>query len=550
MADGMALGPAQAIVNAALGGLMPGGGTERVDKPLIRVTAGHLDTLADEAEQAIIAAGVAVYQRGGELVRPVRRELPAAHGQTTLAAGLTVVTLPAAVDQLSTVARWERYDGRAKDWLQTDPPERVAKILLSRAGRWTVPHVAGVVTVPTMRPDGSILSAPGYDTATRLHHEHDANLILTPAVANPTRLDADRAIADLQNLISEFPFVDDVARSVGLSALITPVVRGALSVAPLHAIRARTAGTGKSFLADLASAIATGRPCPVTSAAPGDEAETEKRLTGLLLAGFPLLSLDNVNGELSGDLLCQAVERPLIRVRPMGRHDIAEIESRSTIIATGNNLRLRGDMVRRTIVCDLDAGMERPELRQFDADPVAIVQLDRGRFVSAALVIVRAYVLAGQPGQLPPIASFADWSNLVRSSLVWLGCADPAASMETARADDPELETIREVMAAWHDANGPAGTTCRRTIVLASERCARVDENGDHSAYASQHGLRFPGLHDALARVAMGRSGIDATRLGRWLQSREGRIVDGRRFKRDGTTEGSARWMLEQVGRP
>ena len=520
---------------------------QQANRPLIRIVAGHLDTLADEAEQAIIAAGVSLYQRGGDLVRPIRRELPAAHGQTTLAAGLAALTLPAAVDQLSTVARWERYDARTKDWLQTDPPEKVAKILLSRAGRWTVPHVAGVVTVPTMRPDGSILRKPGYDTATRLHHEHDANLILTSAVANPTRLDADRAIGDLQSLLSEFPFVDDVARAVALSALITPVVRGALSVAPLHAIRARTAGTGKSFLADVASAIATGRPCPVTSAAPGDEAETEKRLTGLLLAGFPLLSLDNVNGELSGDLLCQAVERPLIRVRPMGRHDIVEIESRSTIIATGNNLRIAGDMVRRAIVCDLDAGIERPELRQFQADPVAIVQRDRGRYVSAALIVVRAYVVAGRPAALPSIASFTDWSNTVRSALVWLGCADPAASMEQARVDDPELEALREVMAAWHNANGPVPTTCRRTIDLAGERGARTDEHGETQSYGQHTGPRFPGLRDALARVAMGRTDIDPARLGRWLLAREGRIVDGRRFKRDGVTDGAARWRLETI---
>jgi putative DNA primase/helicase len=84
--------------------------------------------------------------------------------------------------------------------------------------------------------------------------------------------------------------------------------------------------------------------------------ETEKRLVGLLLAGFPIASLDNVNGELGGDLLCQAIERPLIRIRPLGRSDIVEIESRATLFATGNALRGRGDMTRRTLVCDLDAG--------------------------------------------------------------------------------------------------------------------------------------------------------------------------------------------------
>ena len=100
-------------------------------------------------------------------------------------------------------------------------------------------------------------------------------------------------------------------------------------MAPLHAFRASTAGTGKSYLADLVSLIATGRPCPVMAVAEKDD-ETEKRLIGLLLAGFPIVSLDNVNGELGGDLLCQAIERPLIRARPLGGSDIVEIENRAS----------------------------------------------------------------------------------------------------------------------------------------------------------------------------------------------------------------------------
>ena len=191
--------------------------------------------------------------------------------------------------------------------------------------------------------------------------------------------------------------------------MITPVVRGAISVAPLHAAKASTAGTGKSFLVDVASAIATGRICPVASAGLTEE-ELEKRLTGLLLAGYPVASLDNVNGELGGDLLCQAVERPLVRVRPLGRSDIIELESRATLFATGNCLRVRGDMVRRTLMCTLDAEMERPELRQFTGNPVQTVLDDRGRYVAAALTVARAYQAAGCPGQLSPLASFEDWS--------------------------------------------------------------------------------------------------------------------------------------------
>jgi|ERR1700722_9782726 len=40
--------------------------------------------------------------------------------------------------------------------------------------------------------------------------------------------------------------------------------------------------------------------------------------------------------------------------------------------------------------------------------------------VSACLMIARASIEEGKPGKLNPIASFRDWSDLVRSALVWL----------------------------------------------------------------------------------------------------------------------------------
>ena len=168
-----------------------------------------------------------VYQRGNNLVRPVTRETPASDGRTTLAAGLTDMTGPAVIDILCAVAEWERYDARAEAMVRTNPPKAVADILLSRAGQWRVPPVAGIITTPTMRPDGSILFAAGYDAATRLYHVADPTLKLHPEIERPTRDLALRALAVLEELLVEFPFVDPVSKAVALSGLLTPVVRGA-----------------------------------------------------------------------------------------------------------------------------------------------------------------------------------------------------------------------------------------------------------------------------------------------------------------------------------
>jgi hypothetical protein len=505
--------------------------------PIIKVVAGELHTASTAGEAAMLGSGLPIFQRGNTLVRPVVQDVPAARGRMTVSAALHQIDAHGLVDALCSCATWLKFDGRAEDWVRINPPRSVADTILSRPGLWTLPKVVGVITTPTIRPDGSILSAPGYDAATRLYHAADPSLVLSPAVHEPTRDIALKALELLNGLLAEFPFVTEVSRAVALSGLITPVVRGALAVAPLHAFRANTAGTGKSYLVDTASSISSGRPCPV-AAAGSDEAETEKRLAGLLLAGFPIASLDNVNGELGGDLLCQAIERPFIRLRPLGRSDIMEVESRATLFATGNALRVRGDMVRRTVVCDLDAGMERPELRPFKGDPVATVMENRGRYVSACLAIVRAYIIAGCPDRLSPIASFEDWSGAVRSALVWLGCSDPADSMEQARDDDPELAELREVMTAWRGALGTREAFTVKELADTAEARTKT-QIGEPTEFA------HPEWRDCLSRLAGERGVINTKRLGRWLMNREGRIVDRCRIKRAGQVHGGTwRWAL------
>lgn len=232
------------------------------------------------------------------------------------------------------------------------------------------------------------------------------------------------------------------------------MVRGGLPVAPLHAFRASTPSTGKSLLVDVAATIATGRPCPVIAAGK-DAEETEKRLGALLRDGVPIISIDNVEGELGGDMLCQVTESPLVRVRILGLSEVPEFECKATVFATGNGLTLLGDMTRRAVLCSLDAKVERPELRRFAFDPIARVLENRGAYVAAALTIARAYRAAGLPEVCPPIGSYSDWSRTARAPLIWLDEADPIDSMETARMEDPELMSIRELIGHWREQLAP-----------------------------------------------------------------------------------------------
>jgi putative DNA primase/helicase len=479
---------------------------------VIRLEPGRLHVNASDAERALMAAGAPLYVRAEKLMRPVVDDLPASHGRRAKAARLTQVSEAAMVDYLSRASRFEKWDGRAKRFVAANPPAQLAQIILSRDGEWPFRRLSGVITTPTIRPDGSILREPGYDEATQL-------LLLDPPAmpklpAKPSKLVAERALKKLDSLLDEFPFTDEASRSVALSALITPVVRGALSVAPMHVTKAPVAGSGKSYIIDLASALNSGERAPVVTAGRTEE-ETEKRLVAALLTGQTIISIDNVNGELGGDALCQIIERPVVSVRPLGQSAFIKIESRATCFATGNNIRLVGDMTRRVILCSLDPDMERPELREFKRDPFDDVLANRGLYVAAALTIVSAYIQAGCPDQARPLASFEDWSRIVRSALIWLGRTDPVDTMNAAREDDPVKLTLLSLLSAWHDAVGSEPKTAGE-IVSASQALSY------DSSYMNES------LREVLSEVAFDRTkGVNSTRLGFYLRAYADRIVDG-----------------------
>lgn len=488
---------------------------------VITIEAGRLHVNASDAERALMAAGAPLYVRAEKLMRPVVDDLPAAHGRRAKAARLTQVTEAAMIDYLSRASRFQKWDGRAKRFVAVNPPAQLAQIILSRDGEWPFRRLSGVITTPTIRPDGSILREPGYDEATQL-------LLLDPPAmpklpAKPSKLVAERALKRLDSLLDEFPFVDDASRSVALSALITPVVRGALAVSPMHVTKAPVAGSGKSYIIDLASALNSGERAPVVTAGRTEE-ETEKRLVAALLTGQTIISIDNVNGELGGDALCQIIERPVVSVRPLGQSAFIKIESRATCFATGNNIRLVGDMTRRVIMCSLDPDMERPELREFKRDPFDDVLANRGLYVAAALTIVSAYIQAGCPEQARPLASFEDWSRIVRSALIWLGRPDPVDTMNAAREDDPVKLTLLGLLSAWHDAVGSEPKTATE-IVSASQMLSydNVYMNAD--------------LRESLAEVASDRKGgVDNSRFGNFIRRYEGRVVGGFKLLSHGKT--------------
>lgn len=204
---------------------------------------------------------------------------------------------------------------------------------------------------------------------------------------------------------------------------------------------------------------------------------------------------------------------------------------------TGNNLRFAGDLTRRALLCSLDPGCERPELREFAFDPIEAVKANRPLYVHAVLTILRAYHVAGRPQKVSPTGSFESWSRLVRAALVWLGEADPWATTEAIRGGDPKLEALTAVVEQWRSVLGPEPVSVRALI----DRATRTHQAG---GYFGKEAFVYPDFRKALLAVA-GRGGaINGQGLGNWLGRNRGRIIGGFKLERHGIVQGNTTWKL------
>lgn len=499
-------------------------------------------TLA-RAEQAVLDADLDLFVQGGRLVRPGRMKVKGRDGRAIeifnirpqCAAGIAVA--------LDEVCDFQGLDRKGK-LVSKGCSLAFATKFAARIGRSRLRPLRGTTQIPILRGDGTLVIKPGYDPETSLYLDL-AGLDFSWLAPAPSRELALALVAMLKReLFAGFAFVAPLDEAAALSALMTAVLRRSMGSAPMHVFTAPAAGSGKSYLADLIATVAIGTDAPAIAQGP-DDVELEKRLTGSLIDANQLILIDNCTRPLGGELLNQAMTQAFLHLRPLGKTEKVLVEVASAIMATGNNATVRGDQVRRTILCRLDTGLEQPERRVFASDPKAHALRYRSGFIATCLMIALAYQAAGSPRVAErPMAGFADYDRLVRSPLVWLGEPDPWASADALRGDDPEVSTLARVLRALHTYLGDRPFTA-----------AELVKAGSGESFADEGSVTdLAAMREVLAEVCAERSGhgLNGKRLGWYLAKHKGRPVGGLVLRPDGKDGHSEapRYRIDTSGSP
>ena len=424
----------------------------------------------------------------------------------------------------------------------TNPPLYLAENILAQ-GAWDFPPLVGIARAPILRHDGTICTTPGYDPESRVIYCPDAGLAVPEIPERPTA-DQMRAAVDLLiDLIAEFPFADAAshanAPAILLTLLMRPVISGHV---PLAIVDAPVQGTGKTLMVTVLGIVAVGTVSGESVPDRQNDDEWRKKITSILLKGPPLVLLDNVpdNTTIDASPLAALLTTHLWSDRLLGKNDNVHLPARSIWVATGNNLRVTGDMPRRCYTVRMDANVEQPWKRTGfrHADLEEYARSRRGDLLAAAFTVIRSWYTTGKPqASVPAFGSFQEWADIIGSVLAHAGIEGFLNNLDQVRAlQDDDTQQWRTFFAAWWEAFGEAAVT-------ADDLCHRI---------LAHNTIPDESLPDAVVVNRDKGEGSLKRSLGRNLARLTGRIFDARKLCDAGADSHTKvrTWCLASTGVP
>ncbi|MBW5804936.1 hypothetical protein FOZ70_09275 [Burkholderia sp. COPS] len=428
-------------------------------------------------------------------------------------------------------------DGQTYEVLE-DPPLSICKTIMALGSERGLKPLRAIITSPTLREDGAVLAKPGYDRDSGLYLDIDEDDVF-PVPFAPTETQARMALDTLWFPFKNFPFVDDLARTAHLAALVTAAVRASLPTAPAFGYDAPVQGSGKTLLAQCVAVLATGsEPVVYPHIAGNDDAEMRKRLFSALLAGQRAIVLDNILGTFDSAALASLLTSQMFQDRKLGKSETPSVPTNAMVLLTGNNMMLAGDMPRRVVPCRIDPQSETPFDRSFSVEPLRYCSVNRQKMVAATLTLIRYYLSAkvSRPA-LGEMGSFRKWDDFVRQTIVFINhtiapgqFGDVMDLTKKNQAEDPQKESLRNLLLALHGCFGDRVFTANEV----ASTCLRA------TTYSESNDSR---LNEAVIAVSTSPK-ISATSVGKVLSNRRNRLCDGLQLKVVSDNKNGRMWRV------
>jgi hypothetical protein len=340
---------------------------------------------------------------------------------------------------------------------EVTPPNPVLAAALALKTWPRLRPLHGIVGAPVLRPDGSLLQAPGYDETTGLYLASKVPLDAVPAEPNGAQVTAARRLL-LEDFMGDFPWVSPADKANYIGLLVTPILRSYLrTLIPFGVVTSTMPGSGKTILTCGLGMLYGQRVLTWTRS---DE-ELRKSITSVLADPVGTIIFDNLaeGTVIDSPVLARLITDRTWADRLLGKNATAAFQNDRVWAATGNNLRLGGDMRTRSVLVGLNPNMPRPEERTGFAipnlDQWILQPSNQRRILWNLLVLVADWTRQGAPRQ-PGLTmrQFTTWAEAVGGFLVCHGIPGFLANVETVRDIDDEDAAWAAFLGQWRKIHG------------------------------------------------------------------------------------------------
>lgn len=473
----------------------------QINLPEITVTGRRGYELYEDALDALLRANdpPSIFVRSGELARVLDDGMSPARIEDLGMGGLK--------GHLTRCAHWNKLISQkgelVKAALPHPPNETVDQFFNERI--WPgIPQLVGTSRHPVLSPNGGVTRNPGYCPDSLYFLTHKEKI---PAF-NGTVQDAVDYI--FNDVICDFPFVDDADRAHALALMLLPIVRPAIDgPTPLHLFDAPAPGTGKSLLARACLRV-TQQHAIAPTKLPEDDDSADKLLLSKFMAGAQYIFIDNLKRKLDSEAFEIALASTTYDGRVLGVSKTVSPEVRCAWVVTANNGDLTTDAADRTILIRLDAKMERPRERNGWKHPdiEGYIVKNRNKILSALCAIVEHWVDSGKPGTIAVgMGTFESWRNTIGGILECAGVPGFLGNVAELRDNrNPEH-------GAWAD-------VCQQWWARFQDIPVRTKDVLEY----------FEGNEITSSDLGAGNEASRLARLGKWLRKRVGGIYGGYRI--------------------
>ncbi|MPZ82201.1 MAG: hypothetical protein GEV28_18090 [Actinophytocola sp.] len=425
------------------------------------------------------------YVRDGELlvVEPVSGTAPAAGDDNApLPLAATVCTPPRLAALLAEHVNVIESRAAGKDGhteVPVTPSRTVLSAVLSHRHWPGLPALRGLISAPVLRPDGTLLQDPGYDPATGYYLTTRMRMDRVPDQPTPDQVDTACTFL-LDTFLADFPWRGDADRANYLALLVTPLLRPyTRALVPFGIVDATMPGSGKTILTSCIGLLVGQRVLTW----PDADDELRKAITTVLADQVGAVVFDNL---IEGHVINSAVLARLITERTwtdrrLGSNTAATFTNDRIWLATGNNLRVGGDMASRSVWVRLDPDCPQPEARSGFSIPnldTWILDPDNQALVlHHLLVLVVDWCRHGAPTStaVPQMRQFTRWAQHLGGFLTHHGIGDFLANHTDAAALDEDAAEWAHFLHTWHHIFADRPITARDLRASADPEPGRPD---------------------------------------------------------------------------